>query len=130
MLRLFLCSPDFHRNENERPFAYTLNPAMAKLAGQRTATRSDKTISCLQLLPLRGIGEIHEGDDLSAMLVAAARKWQIRLKTGDILVIAQKVISKSEGRAVNLSSVEPSSTAARLAAKRKRDARLVEVVLR
>src|ERR1051326_1448615 len=96
----------------------------------RRKLRKEKSVPPIQLLPLSSLGEIKEGHDLSGMLVAAARKSQLALKAGDILVIAQKVISKSEGRAVNLSSIEPSVPAATLAAKRNRDARLVEVVLR
>ena len=96
----------------------------------RRKLRKEKSVPPIQLLPLSSLGEIKEGDDLSGMLVAAARKSQLALKAGDILVIAQKVISKSEGRAVNLSSIQPSVPAATLAAKRNRDARLIEVVLR
>jgi len=77
-----------------------------------------------------GLREINEGDHLAALLVAAAAKSQVSFQRGDILVIAQKVISKAEGQVVNLSAVEPSSQALRLATKRNRDSRLVEVVLR
>jgi coenzyme F420-0:L-glutamate ligase / coenzyme F420-1:gamma-L-glutamate ligase len=103
---------------------------MAKRLRNRAELRRAKAISSVQLLPLPGLGEIKEGDDLSAMLVAAAERSQLAFEPADILVVAQKVISKSEGRVVNLSSVEPSAPAVRLASKRNRDARVVEVVLR
>jgi coenzyme F420-0:L-glutamate ligase / coenzyme F420-1:gamma-L-glutamate ligase len=75
------------------------------------------------VIPVEGIPEVAEGDDLGALIAAAAA-----LEDGDIVVVAQKVVSKSEGRVVRLDDVEPSAEAEAIAGGD--DARQVEVVLR
>ena len=75
------------------------------------------------MVPVRGLPEIREGDDLAALLAAAAH-----LEEGDVLVVAQKVVSKAEGRVLDLESVEPSAPAIALAGDH--DPRRVEAVLR
>jgi coenzyme F420-0:L-glutamate ligase/coenzyme F420-1:gamma-L-glutamate ligase len=77
----------------------------------------------ITLIPVEGIPEVREGDDLAALLQAAAQ-----FEDGDILVVAQKVVSKAEGRVVRLDEVEASGQAADLAADR--DARELEVIIR
>jgi coenzyme F420-0:L-glutamate ligase / coenzyme F420-1:gamma-L-glutamate ligase len=84
----------------------------------------------VQLLPIRGLPEVRPGDDLPQLLLAAVRKQRMAFHKGDILVLAQKIISKSEGSLVELSSVAPSERAIELASKLKKDARLVEIILR
>ncbi len=81
----------------------------------------------VRLIPLRGIPELVEGDDLGAMLVEAAAHAG-GLEAGDVLVVAQKAVSKVEGRIVHLSDVEPSTRARELAGDE--DARRIEVILR
>jgi len=83
----------------------------------------------IELISIRGLPEIREGNDLARLIVGAARNARIVFHNGDILVIAQKVVSKAEGRVVRLASVQPSARAAQLAAARHRDPRLVEVIL-
>jgi coenzyme F420-0:L-glutamate ligase/coenzyme F420-1:gamma-L-glutamate ligase len=83
----------------------------------------------IELLSIAGLPEIHEGDDLAQLIVGAARKARIVFHDGDILVIAQKVVSKAEGRVMRLASVQPSARASQLAAARNKDPRLVEVIL-
>jgi len=77
----------------------------------------------ITIIPVEGVPEIHEGDDLAATLSAAAE-----LREGDVLVVAQKVVSKAEGRVVGLEEVEPSAEARDLAGDR--DPRELELVLR
>jgi coenzyme F420-0:L-glutamate ligase/coenzyme F420-1:gamma-L-glutamate ligase len=77
----------------------------------------------LTVIPVAGIPEVRAGDDLAALIRAAAE-----LEEGDILVVAQKVVSKSEGRVVKLDDVEASPRAKELAADR--DPRELEVILR
>jgi coenzyme F420-0:L-glutamate ligase/coenzyme F420-1:gamma-L-glutamate ligase len=72
---------------------------------------------------------VQPGDDLAALLRGAARAGGIRL-AGGVLVVCQKVVSKSEGRIVRLADVEPSAEARRIAAQDRKDPRHVEVVLR
>jgi coenzyme F420-0:L-glutamate ligase/coenzyme F420-1:gamma-L-glutamate ligase len=81
----------------------------------------------IRVIPLRGIPELDEGDDLGAMLVESAGRAG-GLEAGDVLVVAQKAVSKVEGRVVDLSGVEPSARARELAGDE--DARRVEVILR
>jgi coenzyme F420-0:L-glutamate ligase / coenzyme F420-1:gamma-L-glutamate ligase len=83
----------------------------------------------IELISIAGLPEIHEGDDLAQLIVGAARNTSIVFHNGDILVVAQKVVSKTEGRVVRLVSVQPSARAAQLAAARRKDPRLVEVIL-
>jgi coenzyme F420-0:L-glutamate ligase / coenzyme F420-1:gamma-L-glutamate ligase len=80
-------------------------------------------VSGVRILPVEGIPEVREGDDLAAMIGEAAE-----LEDGDVLVVAQKVVSKAEGRVVHLDDVEASERAVELAADR--DPRELEVVLR
>ncbi|SCW66040.1 coenzyme F420-0 gamma-glutamyl ligase [Sphingobium faniae] len=83
----------------------------------------------IQIVPLEGIPEISPGADIVALILAAAQQTQWALKPLDTVVIAQKIISKAEGRIVSLSSVTPSPRALELAAQCRKDARLVELVL-
>ncbi len=84
----------------------------------------------LTLTPLLGIPLIHPGDDLAEITLQAVARSAVRLQDGDILVFAQKVISKSVGRLVNLARITPSARAFELAALIDKDARLVELILR
>ena len=83
----------------------------------------------IEIIGITGIPEVQEGDDLSEMIVSAARDQGTPLAGGDILVVTQKVVSKSEGRLVNLNDVVPSVFATQLADDSGKDARLVELVL-
>lgn len=82
----------------------------------------------IEILAIRGLPEIHRGDDLAARFVAA-RGGQARWRNGDVLVVAQKIISKTEGRLVQLRAVAPSPQAAELGGKLRKDPRLIEVIL-
>ena len=80
-----------------------------------------------RVFPLEGIPEIEEGDDLAGLLVAAAAR-EGGLEDADVLVVAQKAVSKAEGRVVRLDDLEPSARALELAGDR--DPRHVEAILR
>jgi coenzyme F420-0:L-glutamate ligase / coenzyme F420-1:gamma-L-glutamate ligase len=85
----------------------------------------------LSFLPIDGLPEVRPGDDLVALFDATARRnAELELRHGDVLVIAQKIVSKSENRYVDLASVEPSAEARALAQQCLKDPRLVELVLR
>jgi len=85
----------------------------------------------LSFLPVAGLPEVRPGDDLAGLLAAAlGAQDELRLCDGDVLIVAQKIVSKAEGRYVDLASVEPRSEARELAARCGKDARLVELVLR
>ncbi len=83
----------------------------------------------LTLSALAGVPLVNPGDDLGAMLIAALRRTQIVPRDKDVLVVAQKVVSKSEGRFVDLKTVVPSARAIAVAEEVEKDARLVEIIL-
>jgi coenzyme F420-0:L-glutamate ligase/coenzyme F420-1:gamma-L-glutamate ligase len=84
----------------------------------------------LTLNALRGIPEVLPGSDLEALLQGALAASGISLRAGDVLVVAQKIVSKAEGRYVDLASVAPQAQALELAAITGKDARLIELILR
>lgn len=83
----------------------------------------------IQLVPIEGLPFIHAGDPLAELLVGAMRRQGIEPIPGDVLVIAQKVVSKAEGRVRRLAEVTPSPAAVELAAETEKDPRLVELIL-
>jgi coenzyme F420-0:L-glutamate ligase / coenzyme F420-1:gamma-L-glutamate ligase len=88
------------------------------------------TIPELRIIGVTTIPEIKEGDDLPSLIAAAAREMGLEIANRDIFVVAQKIVSKAEGRIIRLESIEPSETARQWAAAHDKDARMVEVVLR
>ena len=84
-----------------------------------------------EVIGVEGFGEIARGDDLAPLIVDAAARQGTPLERRDLLVVSQKIVSKSEGRVVKLSDVTPSARAHALAAELGggRDPRLVEVIL-
>jgi coenzyme F420-0:L-glutamate ligase / coenzyme F420-1:gamma-L-glutamate ligase len=82
----------------------------------------------LEILPVGGIPEVRPGDDPSALIARAA--GDDLLKTGDVVIVTHKVVSKAEGRLVDLGTVEPSALAKGFAARYDKDPRQIEVVLR
>jgi coenzyme F420-0:L-glutamate ligase/coenzyme F420-1:gamma-L-glutamate ligase len=87
------------------------------------------TRSSIQIIGVPGMPEVSSGDDLATMIAEAARSADLNLLDRDIVVIAQKIVSKAEGRVVQLDSVEPSMRAREWAGAWDKDARVVEVVL-
>jgi coenzyme F420-0:L-glutamate ligase/coenzyme F420-1:gamma-L-glutamate ligase len=81
----------------------------------------------VRVIPLLGVPELEEGDDLGKLLAGSAERAG-GLAAGDVVVVAQKAVSKVEGRVVRLDDVEPSARARELAGEH--DARRIEVVLR
>lgn len=83
----------------------------------------------VRFVPLRGIPEVREGDSLGEMILRAAAREGFSFLDGDVVVVAQKVVSKAEGRVVSLSQVEPSGFAVTVSEEVSKDPRLVEVIL-
>lgn len=83
----------------------------------------------LILTPLTGLPIIKPGDDLADLIADVIKHAEMNLADGDILVIAQKIISKSEDRFVNLNDISPSERALELAQHVDKDARLIELVI-
>jgi coenzyme F420-0:L-glutamate ligase/coenzyme F420-1:gamma-L-glutamate ligase len=84
----------------------------------------------LRLTALAGLPLIQAGDDLARLILQTLDSDGLSLEDGDILILAQKIVSKSEGRLVDLKTLEPSNRATLLAVKCGKDPRFVEAVLR
>jgi coenzyme F420-0:L-glutamate ligase/coenzyme F420-1:gamma-L-glutamate ligase len=86
-------------------------------------------VGTLTVTALSGIPLIRHGDDLADIVVRALQENNISLEDNDILVFAQKIVSKAEGRSINLATVTPSTRAIELAAQTEKDPRLMELIL-
>jgi coenzyme F420-0:L-glutamate ligase / coenzyme F420-1:gamma-L-glutamate ligase len=84
----------------------------------------------VRIVALPDFPQVAAGDDLPALTLAALTRAELRLQSADVLIFAQKVVSKSEGRRVDLATVTPSERALELALTVQKDPRLVELVLR
>ena len=84
----------------------------------------------IQLLGIPNIPEIQPGDDLPALILSACQSGDTPLQAGDVLVVTQKIVSKAEGRLVDLREIEPSQFAIDYARAWGKDPRHIEVVLR
>lgn len=83
----------------------------------------------VRIIGLPGLPEVHAGDDLPAQIIAAAHEHNIAIEDGDVLVVTQKIVSKAEGRIIDLDTVTPSPFAEAYALEWEKDPRQVEVVL-
>lgn len=83
----------------------------------------------IELIGVPDFPLVEPGDDLAALIAAAIEHAKLRPVTGDVLVIAQKIVSKAEGRFVDLATVQPSDRARAIGAEIQKDPRLVEVIL-
>ncbi len=83
-----------------------------------------------EVIGIEGIGEVRPGDDIARLVLDAAARQRTPVAGGDVLVLSQKIVSKSEGRLLNLTEVTPSAMAATFATELGRDPRLIEVILR
>ena len=86
-------------------------------------------MSTLTIVPVDGMPEVRPGDDLPTLLVAGIAAAGITLQAGDVLAVAQKVVSKAEGRIRRLADVVPGEEANRMAAESGKAARDIQVVL-
>ena len=84
----------------------------------------------LLLFAVPGIPEVTPGTDLGSLIAGAVSQSGRRVEAGDVIIVAQKVVSKAEGAMVRLDDVTPTLAATQWAAITGRDARLVEVILR
>ena len=84
----------------------------------------------MQIFPLRGVPVIKGGENLGSVLLEVLNNSKVSLKHHDVIVVAQKIVSKAENRMVALASVTPSPRAQQLAIDVDKDPRLVELILR
>ena len=92
--------------------------------------RSGNATSELRIIAIRLAKEIFLGDSLTEQLLASLTRRRNRLQAGDILVVKHKIVSKAEGRIVDLRTIQPSAESAAWAEQYKLDARVVELALR
>tara|TARA_R100000005_G_scaffold94542_1_gene72907 strand:- start:3003 stop:3770 length:768 start_codon:yes stop_codon:yes gene_type:complete len=83
----------------------------------------------LELIPLEGFPEVVPGDDLAALIYASLQHNRLQLQDGDVLVVAQKIVSKAENRYRRLADVVPGERARDLAREADKDPRLVQLIL-
>jgi coenzyme F420-0:L-glutamate ligase/coenzyme F420-1:gamma-L-glutamate ligase len=83
----------------------------------------------LELIGLEGISEVQRGDSIGRLICDACAAQAIQLTEGDVLVVAQKIVSKAEGRMLSLDQIQPSERAQQLARDLDKEAALVEVIL-
>ena len=84
----------------------------------------------IEIFPVEGIPNVSKGDNLAELIVSKFKASGNQIRKGDIVVIAQKIVSKAEGRIVALSKVNPSKFASEIARSSEKDPRQVEVILR
>ncbi|MBI2888158.1 MAG: coenzyme F420-0:L-glutamate ligase [Chloroflexi bacterium] len=84
----------------------------------------------LRIIGLQTLPEVRQGDDLASLILEAAQREETGILSGDVVVVTQKVLSKAEGRIVDLAEVAPSPFALEIATRMEKDPRLVEVVFR
>jgi len=99
-------------------------------ATKRRKKRSLSSIAEVRLISIRVAGDIRPGDSVAEILLAALHRSQLRLQSGDILVVKHKIISKSEGRLVDLATIEPSPDSLAWAKQYDLDPRVIELALR
>ena len=87
-------------------------------------------MSDIRAIPVWGMGDVAPGDSIADLVVDVLALGGLRLREGDILVVKHKIVSKAEGRMVELSTVKLSPAARRFAAKNGVDARVIELALR
>jgi coenzyme F420-0:L-glutamate ligase/coenzyme F420-1:gamma-L-glutamate ligase len=83
----------------------------------------------LEILGIDGLPEIREGDDLTHLFLEAVEEQKVGLEDGDVIIFTSKIVSKSEGRVVDLSGVRVSGEADRIAEETDKDPRIVQLVL-
>ena len=91
--------------------------------------KKDEVADHLEILGVKGLPEIREGDDLTALFFDALEKNGLSLEDDDAIVFTSKIISKSEGRVVTLSDVKTSDEAKRIAEETEKDPRIAQLIL-
>lgn len=84
----------------------------------------------IRIIPIRGIPIVEEGDNVARLIVEAAEAQGTPIEDGDIIVVTHIIVSRAEGRVVDLKTIDPSEAAKKIAAYTGKDPRLVEAVLR
>jgi len=121
-----------HKNAARGPSAELSRGSAAGDSSAPEGRKKFKPISSdeLRLIPIPLAADIHPGDSLADKLLESFHRRRLRLRSGDILVVKHKIVSKSEGRLVDLASIEPSEESLLWAKQYALDARVIELALR
>ena len=103
---------------------------MMRRTAKQPGVGKSRAPSLVEIIPLTGMPEIVPGDDVAGIIAEAVARRSLSIEHGNIFVVAQKIVSKSEGQIVKLDSIAPSKRALRWAAKHEKDARVIELALR
>lgn len=120
-------------SSSPNPLGSPAGPRSGAPTGEPAAAASEDRPQCgdhLELRTLPGLPLVAPGDDLVALIAAGLDRAGITLRDGDVLAVTSKILSRSEGRFVDLSTVEPSPRARELGAAIGKEARIVELILR
>ncbi len=104
--------------------------ALARPAAKRRKKRPPATSAELSLIPISVANEVRPGDELAEILLQSLRRRRVRLKSGDILIVKHKIVSKSEGQIVDLNTIRPTPESVAWAKQYALDARVIELALR
>lgn len=83
----------------------------------------------MEIIPVEGIAEVKQGDDIGGLILAACRRTGIRINEGDVVLVTHKIVSKAEGSVYNLADITPSRFAIRAARHIQKEPAQVEVIL-
>ncbi|MGH9922782.1 MAG: coenzyme F420-0:L-glutamate ligase [Nitrososphaerales archaeon] len=84
----------------------------------------------MKITPIYLKGDVHANSNLANLILSSVRRAKYRLKNDDVLVVAHKIVSKAEGRVIDLVTIQPSMRAINIARKYRKDPRIVELILR
>ncbi|MEM3383119.1 MAG: coenzyme F420-0:L-glutamate ligase [Nitrososphaerales archaeon] len=84
----------------------------------------------IKIIGIEGIPEVKIGSDIASLIANSIKKQGIKILNNDIIVVTHKIVSKAEGRIVDLKKIKPSDFALKISKRRKKDPRMVEVILR
>ena len=113
-----------------QPTAQAVGPRRISRQPRRGERNPALAVQRLRLIPIPLADEIRPGDSLADKLLDSLRRHRLRLQSGDILVVKHKIVSKSEGRIVDLATIDPSDESIAWAKQYALDARVIELALR
>jgi coenzyme F420-0:L-glutamate ligase/coenzyme F420-1:gamma-L-glutamate ligase len=97
--------------------------------GERKGGNNDNGNDTIQIIPLRLSADIRPNDELDALILRSLEQRQEQIFDNDVLVVAHKIISKAEGRVVNLEHIKPSVESLKIAEEDGKDPRIMELIL-
>ena len=97
---------------------------------ERNGGNNDNGNDTIQIIPLRLSADIRPNDELDALILGSLEQRQEQIFDNDVLVVAHKIVSKAEGRVVNLDPIKPSAESLKIAEEDRKDPRIVELILR